>query len=476
MKTDKEYPATHSMSTAWYMVDDEGNIGIMEYNENGPVPFGVREYCVNSLVFGDELKNSNTVQIDLTDEQIYDLLKEPLPPLEAKEWFHPVIRIDLSKKDHFFELLKKYSKQISVSLCVSEKLGLYYIDCYSCLTYNNQNNCYTPKGILKTMIMEGIILEVFELQDYDLEEEEEEEIGHDNSPYYLYSQPYYNGCLQKRVFIPKNPVKISQIPEEFRERIHHIKGSFNDIETMQIAQHYPCNFFFDRTSYCAYGAKYQEAILEDGTKGFVKTDILHFPFKDFCPESNNQMCEGNCWRTCYERDKNFLENERPTVLVLISPYCENEDQHLNEVYFILHNVYMLPYIYAVPCVTKPQFYKQESDVSELFTTDYMLEVFKTGKGYFEKIIEYLNPNVIITFDNTFEILNQTYRIDNYNIEINNSIFPIYQSTEIKANKEKIETLANKQYRGIVSPMVITKEEMKELERNNIAIKIKEIND
>lgn len=44
MKTDKEYPATHSMSTAWYMVDDEGNIGIMEYNENGPVPFGVREY------------------------------------------------------------------------------------------------------------------------------------------------------------------------------------------------------------------------------------------------------------------------------------------------------------------------------------------------------------------------------------------------------------------------------------------------
>ena len=321
------------------------------------------------------------------------------------------------------------------------------------------------------MTNEGILLEVYDMQEYDLEDK-----TYDNSPYYLYSQPYYDGDLQKRVFVPKNPVKITQIPEEFRERIHHIKGSFNDIETMQIAQHYPCNFFFDRTSYCAYGAKYQEAILEDGTKGFVKTDILHFPFKDFCPESNNPMCEGNCWGTCYERDKNFLENEKPTVLVLISPYCENENQNLNEVYFILHNVCMLSYIYAVPCVTKPQFYKQESDVSELFTTDYMLEVFKTGKGYFEKIIEYLNPNVIITFDNAFEILNQTYRIDNYNIEINNSVFPIYQSTEIKANKEKIETLANKQYRGIVSPMVITKDEMEELERNNIAIKIKEIND
>ena len=59
-----------------------------------------------------------------------------------------------------------------------------------------------------------------------------------------------------------------------------------------------------------------------------------------------------------------------------------------------------------------------------------------------------------------------------NIEINNSEFPIYQSTEIKSNREKIEVLANKQYRGVLSPMVITKEEMAELEKKNIAIKIK----
>lgn len=472
MKTDKEYPATHSMSTAWYMVDDEGNVGIMEYNENGPIPFGVGEYCVNSLVFGDELKNNNNVQIDLTDDQIYALLKEPLSPLEAKEWFHPVIRIDLSKKDRFFELVKKYSKQISISLYVSEKLGLYYISCYSCLTYDKQNNCYTPNGVLKTMIQEGLILEVFEMQDYYLDEEDEDEIYHDNSPYYLYSQPYYDGDLQKRVFVPKNPVKITQIPEEFRNKIHHIKGSFDDIATMQIAQHYPCKFFFDRTSYCAYGAKYQEAILEDNTKGFVKTDILHFPFKYFCPDSNNPNCDGKCWWTCYLKDNKITDNEKPTVLILTSPYCKNENMDLKEVDFISNNMCVLPYIYAIPCVTKPQLYKQESDVSELLSTDYMLEVFKTAKGYFEKIIEYMSPHVIITFDNAFEVLKQTYKINNCNIEINNSEFPIYQSTEIKANREKIEILANKQYRGVLSPMVITKEEMAELEKKNIAIKIK----
>ena len=34
--TNKEYPATHSMSTAWYAVDNEGNVAILDFNENGP--------------------------------------------------------------------------------------------------------------------------------------------------------------------------------------------------------------------------------------------------------------------------------------------------------------------------------------------------------------------------------------------------------------------------------------------------------
>ena len=40
MKTNKEYPATHSMSTAWYCVDEDGNVGIFDIEDNGPVPVG----------------------------------------------------------------------------------------------------------------------------------------------------------------------------------------------------------------------------------------------------------------------------------------------------------------------------------------------------------------------------------------------------------------------------------------------------
>ena len=34
MKTNKEYPATHSMSTAWYCVDEDGNVGIFDIDDN----------------------------------------------------------------------------------------------------------------------------------------------------------------------------------------------------------------------------------------------------------------------------------------------------------------------------------------------------------------------------------------------------------------------------------------------------------
>ena len=52
MKIDKEYPATHSMSTAWYCVDEDGNVGIVDFNENGPVPWGTPEQSIEYLSYG----------------------------------------------------------------------------------------------------------------------------------------------------------------------------------------------------------------------------------------------------------------------------------------------------------------------------------------------------------------------------------------------------------------------------------------
>lgn len=50
MITDKEYPATHSMATAWFAIDLDGNVGILDFNENGPVPDGIPDTGVDYIL------------------------------------------------------------------------------------------------------------------------------------------------------------------------------------------------------------------------------------------------------------------------------------------------------------------------------------------------------------------------------------------------------------------------------------------
>ena len=49
MIIDKEYPATHSMSTAWYCVDEDGNVGIVDIHDYGPIP----DECENEKEVND---------------------------------------------------------------------------------------------------------------------------------------------------------------------------------------------------------------------------------------------------------------------------------------------------------------------------------------------------------------------------------------------------------------------------------------
>lgn len=54
MITDKEYPATHSMATSWYCVDEDGNVGIFDIDDNGPIPVGeYRQNCVDEVFYED---------------------------------------------------------------------------------------------------------------------------------------------------------------------------------------------------------------------------------------------------------------------------------------------------------------------------------------------------------------------------------------------------------------------------------------
>ena len=74
MKTMKEFPATHSMSTEWFVVDEEGNIALFDFDENGPVPVDIPVESSSCLMTSEEdfgEKDSDEIEyLELTDEQV----------------------------------------------------------------------------------------------------------------------------------------------------------------------------------------------------------------------------------------------------------------------------------------------------------------------------------------------------------------------------------------------------------------------
>ena len=87
MRKDKEYSATHSMETAWYCVDEDGNVGIFQIDDNGPVPEGYEYGGDPDSLFWYGFSSSDEGMIrhlPLTPEQIEPLL---IPKKEPKgEW------------------------------------------------------------------------------------------------------------------------------------------------------------------------------------------------------------------------------------------------------------------------------------------------------------------------------------------------------------------------------------------------------
>jgi hypothetical protein len=459
MKQDKEYPATHSMSTAWYMVDDEGNIGIMDYEDDGPIPYGIEEYLsVNDLLFGYDDGVKDIVNFDLTDEQVKAFLKNPCNPSQYEWYGNCIVKIDTTKTERFLKLSAYKGKKNISCHCISKKMGVYLIDAWDCVKdYSKQ----VIEGVLKTMLDENIITEVYDFVEIDSFDDEEIEFKYDY-PYYLYSQPYNQKLLQRRVFVPKNPVKITQIPKHFREKIHRIKGCFKDLETMQIAQRYQCKFYGWESSYIIDGVIYELITLEDGNKGYVKTDILAYPFKDYCPDAKQSSCNEYCLDRLYEINNKRIYNNNPTVLILCSYYSD----FYEKINLLNSKACLIEYSEFVPCLYIPK-------NKDLNLKDYLDEISRRAKPYLEKMIEYMNPYVIVSDNDYFEVLKQTYGISNGEIEINNNIYPIYNIDDINEYKEEIIQLANQEYRGIYYPMVISQEEMQELEKENIAIKIKD---
>lgn len=474
MKTDKEYPATHSMSTSWYMVDDEGNIAIMQFDDNGPIPLGVHQdgNFANNLIFGEGFHNGKIDDsIQLTKEQIEELLGQPHSVSEQDAWFEVVVKIDKSQKERFLNIVN--NSKIEYEGCISEELGLYKIDAWNC-TKSNDNSIIKGSG-LDQIIKAGIIEYVYDCPELYMDANYNPTEGKmdfvkdfNQAPYYIYLQPYWPDTVQKRMNIPSHPVKISQIKKIYHDKILKIPGKFKDIEDLQIARWFPSVVLSCKNIMHVENNEYALLPMVDGKDRWVLTDSWVFDFYDFCPiKSDNgcKKCDFKCTLTFSKTD--VLE---PTILFIVPITFEYTDFWKDEELCALEDkMIALSYIPNVP--TKNNHKHMPMDKEEIkakIKYKALCELFKKSSGWLENIISTLRPNVIIIEDSACCVVQTVFPISQHCIEINKNLYPIYRRSELDTHKEEIIRLSKKPYQGSVSPYSYSIEEMEELKKQGKA--------
>lgn len=479
MITDKEYPATHSMSTAWYIADDDGNVGIMDFNENGPVPWLTEENCIENLIYGhdEDFENKVFLPIALKDEQIDDLMDNPHSPEEEKLWFDCIVQINLEKEKEFLELAK--NPDFDLEHCISKERGLYDIDAYRSTSESMIDDRYQvlEHSSLKKMIDQNIIIQVFNKKDFWMNDEwDDDEIVHEkhysSAPYYLFHQPYWTEELPVCMNVPKCPVKLEQIPTKLRERVFRIPVRFKETLRFQIAEWYPCAASGVSTKIeNVDGCEYELLPLTDGSMAYICTDIiLPSEFFRYCSEKelyHCSSCESHC-HTC--NDKCFTA--KPTVLVVMHPLEQWDYLRQTESDSLMLRSIWIPFLPKIPLKipigpgvlsSSPyESYVSSETISKHVNSDMLMKFLSDNRKYLEDMIARFNPRVIILCEAAVTFLEKLYKIAKNQITINGVDYPLYRQSEVESNRKEIERLAMLPYQGKKIPHIISVEEMERI--------------
>ena len=284
MKTYKEYPATHSMSTAWYCVDEDDNVAIFSCKDNGPKPHGVEDdSSISELCFDTPITEKNGMrQFNFTDEQLLEFLEGNwLTKVDKRQlWYDVIVQIDINRENDFFTYLakarhwlerkclsKKLQNEIDatdfVPVCFSKKYGIYRVSLSSYFSMRDGLRNRHAKFLLENKI-------VLRFCEKPLWIEEKDEFVK-GIPYYIYLNDWDSSLPHKRRNLPYKPMKLAQMPQSIVGNIIRLPLRFPENENIQIAEKtlcYSSSWLLDAYN----GFFYAKAVMPSGEECYILTD------------------------------------------------------------------------------------------------------------------------------------------------------------------------------------------------------------
>lgn len=399
MIKEKEYPATHSMSTSWFAVDSEGNVGLIEFNANGPVPTVVQpESCIEYIIQDVFVDMSGKIKRSILNNEQVDLLVSCLDfkPFSKKAsfLFNSLWRTNPQLKDEFFDIMKGNEDAMVI---FSENKGLYWVN------YLSDSEEYK---IFKRLRKSSCLLSYAHFW-LDLFEEESLKVilpkGYEKFPMFIYAQEYWNPALQ-RIHSPSVSVKAKQLTEDNKERALHLPFSFRDTEQFQIPFYYP-SFWMSGEDLSPSDARYTTLKIEENKTPFVRTAELAIPT--------------HIYRDDYSSTFTF----EPTIAII-----KKDDSYILEKLpgYVLKHAFELNYL--------------------------------NRSEYLKELLKYYRPYLLIVMGGALSSLENHFSIIDKKLILDDEEYPIFTSGEVVQRKEEIIALATKSYRGSKDPMILDKKE------------------
>lgn len=451
MKTNKEYPATHSMSTAWFAADKDGNVAIFDFNENGPVPQCAFVDNFESMManeFAEEPITNGMLMpsVKFTDEQLWELssnyLDEDISKYKVGDYIEKsYIKIKENKFDEFIEELNNegvFDSEfycIDDIVCLSKNQGILYV----------QSEIEITEKLLTLIEKVGYAEEFIVFDNYN---ESTKTVDYDcikpYMPFYIFAQPYWTPYPMKKVFEPKYPFKISQLPKYTQGSITILPIKFSEHNYLQIAEYLPIiartdwgenEVFYEVFPQQYFSFKY--AKLGNATEGssyYLMSSVLNAQIFVLAQT---------------EYQASFV----PTIFVIAEPfdgmYWKDTEGFIN---FFANNYVYLPIIWS---------FSEDYEIKERYknySSEDKIKYF--SKSYIENNIRFFNPYLILIKDEIKFVFEHYYKLENNRITINNQIFPYFLFSEMEQHRDEIVEYSNKEYRGVIIPTKLTKSDIK----------------
>ena len=453
------------MSTSWFGIDKEGNVAILDFDDNGPVPDGIPEISPEGIILEQLVDLTKDIpSLDFNDDQATEILKE-LVEYKGDEdiycgIYSTIIQVDIERLEEFEALIIRGNEEAESNLdwktiVLNKKWGLYLVNVDAWEEVRIEQ--LLRSGLIKNKLPHD--LSIWFNDQWDNEKKQYfYKVIFFNLPFFAFKEPYWPDFPMKKVYIPRYPFKAEKLPKATLQKAFKFDFSFHEVENLQIACYFPYRMHSCEDIETIDGIDCTWLPINDKEEALLpETSIPPFRKEEFYTKKKFSYSEIKKYGIIfYPSMATFYP--KYIRLTLCSEY--HNDSSLREVSGELAR---LPIISFYP-ISREKIRKEKGDLHSwqiereiIYDQGIIRNRFNIEKSIFEVNINLFRPYLLIMSNKAIRLLKEFYIITKNRIQIGEFDYQFVICDILRPGEISFEEWEELPYRGKENEILIKKQ-------------------